>query len=185
MDEGTGCFALRKHAYSNILKLLQTKNGKFSDKKKSDIFHISAQKHRLWVLVRTTSPRIRKNNVYPCKPQFYCIKWGLRRSILYRHVFVMGLWRVFCLICFVNSSIVDTPGHLRISVSWEKNRPLFIYDQHEWKYMSRNERKRTFWHMRPTKTQISRPISAMIRIFVVRLKTLCILGCLTSWNMPI
>ena len=29
-----------------------------------------------------------KNNVYPCKPQFYYIK-GLRRSKLYRHVFVM------------------------------------------------------------------------------------------------
>ena len=35
--------ALRKHAYSNILKILPIKKGKFSDKKKSDIFHISAQ----------------------------------------------------------------------------------------------------------------------------------------------
>ena len=34
-----------------------SRNIKFSDKKKSDIFHISAQKHRLWVLVRTASPR--------------------------------------------------------------------------------------------------------------------------------
>ena len=34
--------ALRKHAYSNILKILPSKNGNFSDKK-SDIFHISAQ----------------------------------------------------------------------------------------------------------------------------------------------
>ena len=34
---------LRKHAYSNILKILQQKkNGKFSDKN-SNIFHISAQ----------------------------------------------------------------------------------------------------------------------------------------------
>ena len=31
----------------------------------------------------------KKNNVYPCKPQFYYIKWGLRGSILNRHVFVM------------------------------------------------------------------------------------------------
>ena len=30
--------------------------------------------------------RNNKINVYPCKPQFYCIKVG---SILYRHVFVM------------------------------------------------------------------------------------------------
>ena len=31
----------------------------------------------------------KKNNVYPCKPQFYYKKWGLRGSILYRQVFVM------------------------------------------------------------------------------------------------
>ena len=36
-------YALRKHAYSNILKILQSKKGKFSDKKNSDVFHISAQ----------------------------------------------------------------------------------------------------------------------------------------------
>ena len=30
-----------------------------------------------------------KTNVYPCKPQFYYIKVGLRGSKLYRHVFVM------------------------------------------------------------------------------------------------
>ena len=33
--------------------------------------------------------RNKKHNVYPCKPQFYYIKWGLRGSKLYRHVFVM------------------------------------------------------------------------------------------------
>ena len=33
--------------------------------------------------------RNNKNNVYPCKPQFYYIKVGLRESKLYRHVFVM------------------------------------------------------------------------------------------------
>ena len=52
---------------------------KFSDKK-SDIFHIFAQKHRLWVLVRTASSmflsRNKKNNVYPCIPQFSYIKVG-------------------------------------------------------------------------------------------------------------
>ena len=36
-----------------------SKNIKFSDKK-SDIFHISAQNHRLWVLVRTASARARR-----------------------------------------------------------------------------------------------------------------------------
>ena len=36
----------------------------------------------------------KKNNVYPCKPQFYFIKWGLRGSKIYRYVFVMLQW--FC-----------------------------------------------------------------------------------------
>ena len=35
------------------------------------------------------SSRNKKNNVYPCKPQFYYINWGLRGSKLYRNVFVM------------------------------------------------------------------------------------------------
>ena len=36
--------------------------------------------------------RNKENNVYPCKPQFYYMKVGLRGSKLYtiRHVFVMG-----------------------------------------------------------------------------------------------
>ena len=34
---------LRKHAYSNILKILPPKKLYFSDKKNSDIFHNSAQ----------------------------------------------------------------------------------------------------------------------------------------------
>ena len=42
--------SLRKHIYSNILKILQSKT-EFFQIKKSDIFHISAQ-NRLWVLVR-------------------------------------------------------------------------------------------------------------------------------------
>ena len=37
--------------------------------------------------------RNKKNNVYPCKPQFYYIKWGFMGSKLYRHVFVM-LYRI-------------------------------------------------------------------------------------------
>ena len=31
----------------------------------------------------------KKNNVYPCKPQFYYIKVGFKGSKLYRRVFVM------------------------------------------------------------------------------------------------
>ena len=35
--------SLPKHAYSNILKILQQKKGNFSDKKNLIFFHISAQ----------------------------------------------------------------------------------------------------------------------------------------------
>ena len=48
----------------------------------SDIFQISAPKHRLWVLVRTASSMFlsnnKKNDVYPYKPQFYNIKVGFK-----------------------------------------------------------------------------------------------------------
>ena len=80
--------SLRKHAYSNILKILPPKKLKFSDKN-SDIFHISAQKQRLWYSLEPPHrggsnkypqsmflSRNKKNNVYSCKPQFYCIKVG-------------------------------------------------------------------------------------------------------------
>ena len=67
-------FALRKHAYSNILKISSPKTENFPIKT-SDIFYTSAQKHRLLVLVRTA---YKKHNVYPCKPQFYYIKVGFK-----------------------------------------------------------------------------------------------------------
>ena len=44
-----------------------TKNRRFLDKK-FDIFHISAQ----------NMSRNKKNDVYPCKHQFYCIKVGFK-----------------------------------------------------------------------------------------------------------
>ena len=81
---------LRKHAYSNILKNLPPKKWKFSDKN-SDIFHISAQNidcgYSLEPPCRGGSneypqsmflSRYKKNNVYPCKPQFYYIKVGFK-----------------------------------------------------------------------------------------------------------
>ena len=82
---------LRKHAHSNILKILPPKNEIF-DMKNSDIFHISAQNidcaYSLEPPRRGGSNeypqsmfliRNEKNNVYPCKPQFYCIKEGFKK----------------------------------------------------------------------------------------------------------
>ena len=81
---------LRKHAYSNILKFLPLKNENFLIKI-SDIFHISAQNiycgYSLEPLLRDGSNeypqsmvlnRNTKNNVYPCKLQFYYIKVGFK-----------------------------------------------------------------------------------------------------------
>ena len=84
------CATLRKHAYSNILKTLQPEKENFPIKN-SDIFHISAQNidcgYSLEPPRRGGSneypqsvflSRNKKNNVYPCKPQFYYIKMGLK-----------------------------------------------------------------------------------------------------------
>ena len=67
-----------------------SKNWNFSGKKLW-YFSYFCSKHRLWVLVRTASARRfyriptiyvlsknMKNNVYPCKPQFYHIKVGFK-----------------------------------------------------------------------------------------------------------
>ena len=87
---GKSSSSLRKHAYSNILKTLQPKKGNFP-KKNSDIFHISAQNidcgYSLEPPRRGGSneypqsmflSRNKKNNVYPCKPQFSYIKVGFK-----------------------------------------------------------------------------------------------------------
>ena len=83
-------FPLRKHAYSNILKILPPKNENFQIKN-SDIFHVSAQNidygysleppHRGGSNEYPQSmflSRNKENNVYPCKPQFYYIKVGFK-----------------------------------------------------------------------------------------------------------
>ena len=46
--------------------------------------------------------------------------------------------------------------------------------------LRRNLRKRTFWHVRPTKTQISLRIHAVWSVFVVRMKKLYHLGYLNA-----
>ena len=89
---------LRKHAYSNILKISPPKTESFQIKN-SDNFHISAQNIDCGYSLEPTRrggsnenpqamflSRDKKNNVYPCKPQFYYIKVGFKGSKLYRYV---------------------------------------------------------------------------------------------------
>ena len=86
-----GKLPLREHAYSNILKILPPKKQKenFQIKKKSDIFHISAQNIDSWYSLEPPRQdgsneypqsmflsRKKKINIYPCKPQFYYTKVG-------------------------------------------------------------------------------------------------------------
>ena len=84
------CQPLRKHACSNILKILPPKNENFQIKN-SDIFHISAQNVDCGFSLEPPRrggsneyiqsmllSRNKKNNVYPCKPQFYYIKVGFK-----------------------------------------------------------------------------------------------------------
>ena len=81
--------SLRKHAYSNILRILTPKNENFLIK--NSIFHISVQnidcRYSLEPPRRGGSneylqsmflTRNKENNVYPCKPQFYYIKVGFK-----------------------------------------------------------------------------------------------------------
>ena len=101
MSSNCSNVTLRKHAYSNILKMLPPKTENFQIKN-SDIFHISAQNidcgYSLEPPRRGGSneypqsmflSRNKKNNVYPCKPQFYYIEVVYKGKRLYRHVFVM------------------------------------------------------------------------------------------------
>ena len=76
--------SLRKHAYSNILKNSPPKPENFQIKN-SDISHVSAQNIDCGYSLEPPlypqsmfSSRNKKNNVYPCKPQFYYIKVGFK-----------------------------------------------------------------------------------------------------------
>ena len=84
-----------------------SKNWKFSDKN-SDIFYTSAQNIDCGYSLEPPRQggsneypqsmfwsRKKKNNVYPCKLQFYYIKAGFK-GVKYRHVFVMWLICVTC-----------------------------------------------------------------------------------------
>ena len=91
--------SLRKHAYSNIMKILPPKNEIFQIKILI-FFNISAQNidcgYSLEPPRRGGSneypqsmflSRNKKNNVYPCQPQFYYIKVGFKAGQNYIGMF--------------------------------------------------------------------------------------------------
>ena len=83
-------FYITKTRLFKYIENCTTKKGKISDKIKSDIFHIHAQnidygyslEPPLWggsnEYHNLCFSKTRKNNVYPCKLQFYCIKVGFK-----------------------------------------------------------------------------------------------------------
>ena len=87
-------WSLPKHAYSNIMKISPPKNENFQIKN-SDVFHVSAQNTDCGYSLELPQwgssneyqshypqsmflSRNMKNNVYPCKPEFYYIKVGFK-----------------------------------------------------------------------------------------------------------
>ena len=99
--------AFRKHAYSNTLKILPPKNGNFSDKKILIFFHISAQIIDCGYSLEPPRrggfneypqsmflSRNEKNNIHPCKPQFYYIKVGFKGVKIIKVCFRDGLLSV-------------------------------------------------------------------------------------------
>ena len=90
---------LRKHAYSNILKISPPKAEGFPIEN-SDVFIfllgtwiVGARWNRLAVAVLASTPRSvfsganGINNVYPCKPQFYDMKVGFKGGRSYVGMF--------------------------------------------------------------------------------------------------
>ena len=87
---GGGRASLRKHAYSNILKISPPKTESFQIKILI-FFHISAQNIDCWYSLEPPRrgdsnkyplslflSRNKKNNIFPCKSQFYHIKVGFK-----------------------------------------------------------------------------------------------------------
>ena len=84
-------FIITKTSLFEYTENFTSKNWKFSDKKNSDIFYISAQNIDCGYLLEPPRRRSsneypqsmflsksKKKNVYPCKPQFYYIKVGFK-----------------------------------------------------------------------------------------------------------
>ena len=77
------CVTLRKHAYSNILNILQPKKETFQIKKKADIFHIHAKKNPIDCGYSLEPPRRGGSNEYP-QSKF----WAEIRKIMYMYTTV-------------------------------------------------------------------------------------------------
>ena len=128
-------------------------------------FYISAQNVDCGYPQSMFLSRNKKNNVYPCKPQFYYIKVGLKRvkiiQVCFRDDFLQKLnlnkcWKSFrCLLVF----------HNRLIISWMTSPTHYFTQKDEFfrgekTYMpkqniSRVMRKCVFSHMRRAKVKVT------------------------------
>ena len=102
-------YSLRKHAYSNILRILPPKTEKKLSDEKFWLFSYFGSKHRLWYLLEPPrrggsteyqqSMFLSRNKKINVNPSFSVYKWGLRGSKLYRRVFVMLPCKPFLFSC--------------------------------------------------------------------------------------
>ena len=140
--------SLRKHAYSNTLKISPPKNERFQIK--ILIFHISAQNidcgHSLEPPRRGGSNEYpqsmfldnnKKNNVYPCKPQFYYIKVGFNGGQNYIGMFswcyLLYMYDPYLLplnnVLFLNNiSLLTYLFHANYSVVYEETQSNRVSD---------------------------------------------------------
>ena len=85
---------LRKHAYSNILKILQRKKENILTKKKSDIFQISVQNIDCGHSLEPPRAEIRKIMYTPVNPSFFFyIKVGFKGGQIYIGMF--SWWHIW------------------------------------------------------------------------------------------
>ena len=104
--------------------------------------------------------RNKKNNVYPCKPQFYYIKVGFKGSKLYRYVFVMDL-NTYCEYSAYTRRL-SSQNIFKCQKIWAAKWESVPSD------ICANRKLKTacasaLWH-------------SLIRVFAIRMRKLCILG---------
>ena len=132
-------YALRKQAYSIILKILQPKKENFQIKK-TDILHISAQNIECGYSLEPprrggsneysqsmfSFSKIRKIMYIPVNASLTILKWGLRGSKVYRSVFVTvfptttnvvrNCGTIICPVCYYSYLNVDKMRMLCLNI---------------------------------------------------------------------
>ena len=174
MGLGATCKHITKTRLFKYTENPPPKYWQFSDKKNSDIFHISAQNidcgYSLDPPRRGGSneysqsmflSRNKKNNLYPCKLQFYCIKAGFKRS---DQIASTCIWSDQIAYTCTWSAYTCTYSYQMYMI--RSGLPILVYDQIR-VHIGETTYICTFWHVRHR---------TVWSVFFVCMKKLCILG---------